>query len=257
MRFVGKGEGRVCVIFFARASPPPFSPNSAAKTIPDTLASLLANKTADKFGNSSKITQFINYKLDLPGPAAPTCTATNDPSYTDQFDAASQVIIECTGTPLKSISNWAMGECGTRTSADPRIFGPPAWLTFHTFAQNYPAFPTADVKLSCAAFINAIPLMLPCPHCGYDFKSFLQTNILYENTFNPACQASVQYNMPCQGAVKACESQSNLVNFFLRAHANVRANTQPCSKLWSPAMAAAAYTNKYAFCANNIVYVFL
>jgi hypothetical protein len=30
-------------------------------------------------------------------------------------------------------------------------------------------------------------------------------------------QASVQYNMPCQGPVKACESQSNLVNFFLRA----------------------------------------
>ena len=190
--------------------------------MPDAIASYLANKTTAKLGNTSKITALINHKLydaPLPGTTAPTCTAANDPTYTSQFDVASQTIVECTGVPLVSISNWAMGECGTRTSADPRVFGPPAWLTFHTFAQNYPASPTAAVKASCIAFINAIPLMLPCPHCGYDFKSFIQTNNAFEGVdpFNPTCQASVQYNMPCQGPTTACESQSNLVNFFLRA----------------------------------------
>ena len=41
---------------------------------------------------------------------------------------------------------------------------------------------------------------------------------------------------------------------LLSLSANVRSHTEPCSKLWSPTMAAAAYANKYAFCANNIVW---
>lgn len=245
--------------------PPPLfqveiEPTDTAKTIPDTVASFLANKTgvpaaANKFNASylaSKLCSGVAGSAS--SGAAPSCTAPTDPAYTAGFDVATQTIIECTGVPLVSISTWAMGECGTRTTADPRIFGPPAWRAFHIFAQNYPAAPAATVKTACEAFVNAIPYMLPCPHCGYDFQQFIQANALYDGTFNPACKASVAYNMPCQSVPVACSSQANLVNFFLRAHYNVDTLTKPCKKLWTPSMAAAAYGQVTDFCANNIVY---
>ena len=135
-------------------------------------------------------------------------------------------------------------------------FGPPAWRAFHLFAQNYPAQPTATVKAACVAFVNSVGYMLPCPHCGYDFISFIKVNDLYENSdpFNPACKGSRAYNMPCQGPVTACSNQANLVNYFLRAHYNVDTLTKPCKKLWTPSMAAAAYGQVEDFCANNIVF---
>lgn len=149
-----------------------------------------------------------------------------------------------------------MGECGTRTTADPRIFGPPAWRAFHVFAQNYPATPAPTVKAACTAFVRAIPYMLPCPHCGYDFATFIADNDAYEGVdpYNPACYGSAAYGMPCQGPATACASQAGLVNFFLRAHYHVDALTKPCKKLWTPSMAAAAYGQVTDFCANNIVY---
>ena len=135
--------------------------------------------------------------------AAPSCDAPSDPAYTSQFNASTQTIIECTSTPLVSISDFAMGECGSRTTADPRVFGPPAWRAFHLFAQNYPTQPTATVKAACVAFVNSLGYMLPCPHCGFDFISFIEVNELYENVdpYNPACKGSQAYNMPCQGPV--------------------------------------------------------
>lgn len=272
--------------------PPPLfqvelEPTDAAKTIPATLQALAANKTAAKKVNASYVaSKLCSGVAGGGGGAAPSCTAPTDPAYAAGFDVASQHIVECTGVPLVSISNWAMGECGVRTTADPRIFGPPAWRAFHLFAQNYPAAPAVTVKAACEAFVNAIPYMLPCPHCGYDLSQFIQVgtggvvvcrsvgwksgrlnpqtcfffsffpqvNALYDGTFNPACRASVPYNMPCTSVATACSSQANLVNFFLRAHYNVDALTKPCKQLWTPAMAAAAYGQYTDFCANNIVY---
>ena len=139
--------------------------------------------------------------------AAPSCDAPSDPAYTSQFNVSTQTIIECTSTPLVSISDFAMGECGSRTTADPRIFGPPAWRAFHLFAQNYPTQPTATVKAACVTFVKSLAYMLPCPHCGFDFISFIQVNDLYEGVdpFNPACKGSQAYSMPCQGPVTVRE----------------------------------------------------
>ena len=50
--------------------------------------------------------------------------------------------------------------------------------------------------------------------------------------------------MPCQAPSTACASQSNLVNFFLRAHYNVDTLTKPCKQLWSPAQASEAYAEQ-------------
>lgn len=50
--------------------------------------------------------------------------------------------------------------------------------------------------------------------------------------------------MPCQAPPTACASQSNLINFFLRAHFNVDTLTKPCKQLWSPAQAHEAYAEQ-------------
>jgi len=62
---------------------------------------------------------------------------------------------------------------GNRTTADPRIFGPVTWRTVHRFAQHYPVSPTPDVQEACINFVNALPFMLPCPHCGYDLSQVI------------------------------------------------------------------------------------
>ena len=186
-------------------------PSEAAKTLPATLSNLLANKT-------SAVDSLLHPACAAT--AAPSCSAPSDVNYTSQFNVSTQTIIECTGVPLESISNFAMGECGVRTTADPRVFGPPTWRTLHIAAQNYPTEPIDTVKAACVAFVNSVAYMLGCPHCGYDFIQFIKTNDLYEgkDPWNPACKGSQQYNMPCQGPTTACENQANLVNFFLRAH---------------------------------------
>lgn len=60
--------------------------------------------------------------------------------------------------------------------------------------------------------------------------------------------------MPCQPPDVACLTQTNLVNFFLRAHHSVDVKTKPCKALWSPQMAAEAYTYQTDFCATCIVW---
>ena len=56
-----------------------------------------------------------------------------------------QNITECS-VPLTSISPWPMGQCGQRTTADPRVFGPETWRTLHRFAQNFPTAPDPEVS---------------------------------------------------------------------------------------------------------------
>ena len=190
-------------------------PSPAALTLPSTISGLVANKTAaaKNFSSSSSLlAALLSSKLHLSpssksSAAAPSCDAPSDPAYTSQFNVSTQTIIECTSTPLVSISDFAMGECGSRTTADPRIFGPPAWRAFHLFAQNYPTQPTATVKAACVTFVKSLAYMLPCPHCGFDFISFIQVNDLYEGVdpFNPACKGSQAYSMPCQGPVTVRE----------------------------------------------------
>lgn len=97
-----------------------------------------------------------------PGPltAAPTSSPTS----------SSELMVQC-GVPLPpSISDWPVGTCGKRTSADPRVFGPPTWRTLHIFAEHYPVQPLPDVQRGCVNFINALPFLLPCPYSGYGFS---------------------------------------------------------------------------------------
>ena len=79
-------------------------------------------------------------------------------------------MVECGVTLEPSISNWAVGVCGNRTTADPRVFGPFTWRTLHRFMQLYPVNPSNQTQEACVRFVNALPFLIPCPHCGYDFS---------------------------------------------------------------------------------------
>lgn len=107
-----------------------------------------------------------------PSPAPPTAGPTQSPT------TSSQLTVECGVVLEPSISNWAMGQCGNRTTADPRVFGPYTWRTLHRFMQHYPLSPSAETQEACVRFVNALPWLIPCPHCGYDFSQFIVDNIV-------------------------------------------------------------------------------
>jgi len=96
-------------------------------------------------------------------------------------------------------------------------------------------------------------LLIFLPHL-FILSQFIIANIENAGTFSSACQASSEYNMPCQPPSVACLTQINLVNFFLRAHHSIDVKTKPCKALWSPQMAAEAYTYQTDFCATCIVW---
>ena len=79
-------------------------------------------------------------------------TSKGSSSTSSSSSACEQDIVEC-GVSLTSISNWCVGECGTRVTTDPRVF-----------AQNYPTDPNEEAHRACVNFIMAIPYMLPCAY---------------------------------------------------------------------------------------------
>ena len=55
-----------------------------------------------------------------------------------------------------------------------RVFGPMVWPAIHIIALNYPHNPTEIVQYACSYFLQALPIMLPCSHCGHDLLEFLR-----------------------------------------------------------------------------------
>ena len=76
------------------------------------------------------------------------------------------------------------GSCGSRSSSDPRVFGPHFWKTFHTMAVNYHSPPTEAALRACSAFLHALPYMIPCTHCAWDLGQFIQLNIQNSGKYN-------------------------------------------------------------------------
>ena len=92
--------------------------------------------------------------------------------------------------------------CKNQLTSDPRIFGPEMWLTLHRIAANYPENPTYEAKSQLIAFINSLPYMVPCQHCGCHFLDFLEA-----------------YNLN-----NVVTSKKTIVKFFVDAHNNVNKN---------------------------------
>jgi len=99
--------------------------------------------------------------------------------------------------------------CANQLTSDPRIFGPEMWVTLHRIAANYPENPTYEAKSQLTSFINSLPYIIPCQHCGCHFLDFLEKNSLNNVVTN----------------------KKSLVKFFVDAHNNVNYNNG--KKQWS------------------------
>ena len=113
-------------------------------------------------------------------------------------------------------------KCGPRTTADPRVFGPELWRSLHRIAVNYPKKPSKDTIKHAVNFLEAIPYMIPCSHCGCDFLLYLETLNLK----------------------KVCSSKQNLVKFMVDAHNRVSKHLDPKKKLWTVKEANKKYTKE-------------
>ena len=91
------------------------------------------------------------------------------------------------------------------SSADPRVFGPPAWYALHVMAAHYPASPKPRTQRECVRFLRALPWMLPCAICGGHLRRFLRKH--------------------CDSVDAAATSRRRLVRFLMRAHDAVRRRT--------------------------------
>ena len=138
-------------------------------------------------------------------------------------------------------------------TADPRVFGPFAWRTIHTFARNYPNPPSQLAYEACVNFTYALAYMLPCGHCGRDFAEFVTTNAALSGKEDPRC-AGAEGESVCLSVEEACKTRRTLNSFFVRAHNNVNNHTHPCRAPFTTDEAMAFYEYESNFCAQNIVW---
>jgi len=144
------------------------------------------------------------------------------------------------------------GECSLLATSDPRVFGPHTWETLHTMSQNYPEKPNDITRAHCQNFVESLPYMLPCEHCGYHLKEFIAMNARHDGLSDDKCMG-VAGESTCMSPENACQSKHALSNFFVRAHNNVSEQTHPCRKRFSDSDASQRYTRDF-HCTSNIVW---
>ena len=139
------------------------------------------------------------------------------------------------------------------------------WPSLHYMSVWYPENPNTQVKQACENFVRALPLMIPCPHCGWHLDEFIKINDKLSDEdycndnpddfecMNPEKECAGAEGESCQSISDVCASKSNLISFFARAHNNVNMNVHPCRKLWSSQDVIDKYESTN-ICAHNIVW---
>ena len=56
-----------------------------------------------------------------------------------------------------------------------KIWGPPAWVTFHAISFGYPMKPSPEQKLNYRQYYEAVGDTLPCRYCRESYKGFTQS----------------------------------------------------------------------------------
>lgn len=121
--------------------------------------------------------------------------------------------------------NWNGGrDCVLLPSSDPRVFGPPVWLSVHIMAANYPTIARRNVRKACRRFLTSLPYMLPCDHCGAHLRQYLR-----------------DHRTELHGAIRTRE---NLVTFCINLHNYVGLHTNP-NRSRFPHELASLYTMGY------------
>lgn len=60
-----------------------------------------------------------------------------------------------------------------KSTADPRIMGPPRWFNYHTTAKYYSKSPNTETKRHMKNFITSIPYTLPCDRCKIHASEYI------------------------------------------------------------------------------------
>ena len=114
------------------------------------------------------------------------------------------------------------------TTTSPLVFGPILWPALHVIGASYHTPNGTDIdgealeiyRVNARKFIESLPFMLPCGHCGFHLHEFLQTQNLDEAT----------------------RTKANFFKFFVDAHNNVTEHVNtikingkllPPKKLWT------------------------
>lgn len=135
------------------------------------------------------------------------------------------------------LSYFDAGYVGNVSSRDPRVFGPDAWRTLHRFSIWFPKSPSTQAQTACRNFMQGLPYMIPCAHCGYHLQEFIVLNEQLSGNESEACLGR------CTGAEDICRSQAALVDFFARAHNNVNMHNYKSRPNWTASMVYEAYAN--------------
>lgn len=163
---------------------------------------------------------------DPPGPQPSECGVSPDP-----YPANSNVPLGHREKIMKeenvTLAYFDPGYTGRVSSGDPRVFGPDAWRTLHRFSINYPQEPNVQAQAACQSFIQGLPYMIPCPHCGYHFLEFTVLNGQFSGQTRDECLGT------CTSPAVACSNQSALVSLFVRAHNNVNIHNYKARPNWT------------------------
>jgi hypothetical protein len=65
-----------------------------------------------------------------------------------------------------------------RAVTNPARFGPSFWFTLHNSSLNYPLRPSRIAQKTMKAFIEALPMLLPCQNCSAHAMEFLSQSSL-------------------------------------------------------------------------------
>lgn len=91
---------------------------------------------------------------------------------------------------------------------DPKRWGPHLWQYMHYAAANYPEKPTHKDVDEMVAWLNALPVTIPCPSCEKHYRAHIEKN------------RTKLYDI--------CSSKQSLFNFLVDIHNKVnKLNNKP------------------------------
>ena len=109
-------------------------------------------------------------------------------------------------------------------TSDPRIFGPIIWPGLHIMAENYPEKADKYHKKACVQFMEGLPWMLPCGHCGSHLlkrESAAEDESIEELIEDEEAKITKRRNLR-----KACSGMKHLRTYLVGAHNNVSQNNK-------------------------------
>lgn len=122
-------------------------------------------------------------------------------------------------------------------TSDPRIFGPIVWPGLHIMAENYPEKADKYHKKACVQFMEGLPWMLPCGHCGSHLlkrESAAEDESIEDLIEDEEAKITKRRNLR-----KACSGRKHLRTYLVGAHNNVSQNNK--KPVWTPEDAQKKY----------------